>query len=173
MSIFTAEGDSEKIFSAAIQPELAACWSKILTTGLSAETKETLIKKYLPPENCQELQPPLINPEVKRASPVNAVRRDERIARLQQQVRAATSAISLLIAEMLKKEGGANREYIESLNDIGRLLCDVHHNETVSHRELICLNLNKDFKETLKDVSHWKIAFWKRFRLYIENSKRT
>nr|CAI5850549.1 unnamed protein product [Callosobruchus analis] len=35
---------------------------------------------------------------------------------------------------MLKKEGGANREYIESLNDIGRLLCGVHYNESVSRR---------------------------------------
>nr|CAI5821342.1 unnamed protein product [Callosobruchus analis] len=58
---------------------------------------------------------------------------------------------------MLKKEGGANREYIESLNDIGRLLCDVHYNESVSRRELLCLNLNKDFKEALKDspIEKW------------------
>nr|CAI5836120.1 unnamed protein product [Callosobruchus analis] len=116
---------------------VAACWTRILSSGLAVETKENIIKKYLPPENCQELSPPLINPKVKRASPENSVRRDARIAQVQQQLGAATSAISILITDMLKKEGGANREYIESLNDIGRLLCDVHYNESVSRRELI------------------------------------
>ncbi|VEN34578.1 unnamed protein product [Callosobruchus maculatus] len=159
ISLFTAEGDTKQMFSPSIQPELAACWTKILISGLATETKENLIKKYLPPENCQELSAPLINPEVKRASPENSVRRDARIAQIQQQVGAATSAVSLLITEMLKKEGGANREYIECLNDIGRLLCDVHYNESVSRRELLCLTLNKDFKEALKDTSICKWLF--------------
>nr|CAI5850768.1 unnamed protein product [Callosobruchus analis] len=57
---------------------------------------------------------------------------------------------------MLKKEGGANKEYIESLNVIGRLLCD---NESVSRRQLLCLNLNKDFKEALKDSPTEKWLF--------------
>nr|CAI5852324.1 unnamed protein product [Callosobruchus analis] len=70
---------------------VAACWTRIRRSGLAIETKENMIKKYLPPENCQELSPPpLINPEVKRASPENSVRRDARIAQLQQQIGAAT-----------------------------------------------------------------------------------
>ncbi|VEN57182.1 unnamed protein product [Callosobruchus maculatus] len=85
ISLFTAEGDTKQMFSPSIQPELAACWTKILISGLATETKENLIKTYLPPENCQELSAPLINPEVKRASPENSVRRDARIAQIQQQ----------------------------------------------------------------------------------------
>nr|CAI5838333.1 unnamed protein product [Callosobruchus analis] len=134
ISIFTAESDAKRLFSAPIQPELAACWTRILSSGLAVETKENIIRKYLPPENCQELSPPpspLINPELKRASPENSVCRDARIAQLQQQ--------------------------IGSLNDIGRLLCDINYNESVSRRELLCLNLNKDFKEALKDsaIERW------------------
>nr|CAI5859641.1 unnamed protein product [Callosobruchus analis] len=121
---------------------LAACWTRILSSGLAVETTENIIKKCIPPENCRELRPPLINPEVKRASPENSVRRDARIAQLQQQIGAVT---------------GANREYIKFLNDIGRLLCDVYYNGSVSRRELLCLNLNKDFKEALKDspIEKW------------------
>nr|CAI5865048.1 unnamed protein product [Callosobruchus analis] len=154
ISIFTAESDAKQAFSAPIQPELAACWTRILSSGLAVGTKENIIKKYLPPENCQELNPPLINPEGKRASPENSVRRDARIAQLQQQIGSATSAISILITDIVKKEVGANREYIEALNDIGRLLCDVHYNES---RAALPLNLNKDFKEALKDspIEKW------------------
>ncbi|KAJ8970936.1 hypothetical protein NQ317_016745 [Molorchus minor] len=43
-------------------------------------------------------------------------------------------------------------KYIKYLNDIGRLLSDVHHSESISRRELIALNLNKDLKDTLTDI---------------------
>nr|CAI5821341.1 unnamed protein product [Callosobruchus analis] len=65
ISIFTAESDAKQLFLAPIQPELAACWTRILSSGLGVETRENINKKYLPPENCQELSlPPLSNPEV-------------------------------------------------------------------------------------------------------------
>nr|CAH7766627.1 unnamed protein product [Callosobruchus chinensis] len=69
------------MFLLSTQPELATCWSKMLT-------KENIIKKYLPSGNCQERSPPLINFEVKRASSENSVRRYARIAQFQQQVGA-------------------------------------------------------------------------------------
>nr|CAI5825306.1 unnamed protein product [Callosobruchus analis] len=149
----------------------SACWTRILSPGLAVETKENIIKKYLPPENCQELSPPLINPEAKKASPENFVRRDARIAQLQQQIGAATTAISILITDMLKKEGGVNREYIESLNDIGRLLYDVHYNQSVSRREMLCLNLNNDFKEAIKDSPIEKWLFGNNLDATLKTSK--
>nr|CAI5835700.1 unnamed protein product [Callosobruchus analis] len=146
ISIFTAESDAKQLFSAPIQPELAVCWTRILSSGLAVETKENIIKKHLPTENCQELSPPLWSIRKSRGQ-------------LQKQIGAATSAIPILITHMLKKEGGANREYIEPLNDIGRVLYDVHYNESVSRRALLCLNLNKDFKEALKDSPIEKLLF--------------
>nr|CAI5827776.1 unnamed protein product [Callosobruchus analis] len=58
ISIFTAESDAKQLFSAPIQPELAACWTRIVSSGLAVETKENIINKYLPPEISQELSPP-------------------------------------------------------------------------------------------------------------------
>nr|CAI5861485.1 unnamed protein product [Callosobruchus analis] len=106
ISIFTAESDAKQLFSAPIQPELAAYWTRTLSSGLAVETKENIIKKYLPPENCQEL---------------------------------------------------TSNSRLGQLQDIGRLLCDVHYNESVSRKELLCLNLNKDFKKALKDspIEKW------------------
>nr|CAI5850769.1 unnamed protein product [Callosobruchus analis] len=57
ISIFTVESDAKRLFLAPIEPELAACWTRILSSGLAVETKGNIIKKYLPHENCQELSP--------------------------------------------------------------------------------------------------------------------
>nr|CAI5830367.1 unnamed protein product [Callosobruchus analis] len=59
ISIFTAKSDAKQWFSAPVQLGLAACWSGILSSGLAVETKENIIRKYIPPENCQVLSPPL------------------------------------------------------------------------------------------------------------------
>nr|CAI5866738.1 unnamed protein product [Callosobruchus analis] len=103
---------------------VAACWTRILSSGLAVETKRKIIKKYLPPED-QEFSPPSFDQS---GSPRKILGR------------------------------GKQRIY-KSLNDIGRLLCDVQYNEPVSRRELLCLNLNKDFKEALKGSSIEKWLF--------------
>lgn len=151
------DGEEEKSYSAPIQPELASRWKKILQSGLSDEAKKELIKKYLPPENCIELNPPKINLEVEKAVPENTIRRDKRLSQLQSQVGAATSAVAWLITDILQKGEGVNMAYIECLNDIGRLLSDVFHSESVSRRELLALNINKDLKDTL---THTPISEW-------------
>lgn len=40
---------------------------------------------------------------------------------------------------------------MQRLSDAGRLLSDIHHSETVSRRELVTMNLNKDWKDTLSE----------------------
>ena len=46
---------------------------------------------------------------------------------------------------------------VECLNDIGRLLSDVHHCESVSLRKLLALNINKDLKDILTQtpIEQW------------------
>ncbi|XP_050310840.1 uncharacterized protein LOC126746578 [Anthonomus grandis grandis] len=149
LNILGEDDNTEKSFSDPIQPELASRWIKILHSGLSEEAKKELVKKYLPPENCSELNPPKMNIEVIKAVPENTIRRDTRLSNLQGQVGAATSAVAWLITDMLKQGEGVNIKYVECLNDIGRLLSDVHYSESVSRRELLALNINKDLKDTL------------------------
>lgn len=156
------EDDKEvKSLSDPIQPELAARWIKILQSGLSEESRKELIKKYLPPENCTELIPPKINLAVKKAVPENTIRRDARLSQLQCQIGAASSAVAGLITDMLKEREEVNRKYIEHLNDIGRLLCDIHHSESISRRELLALNINKDLKDALTNTSIGEWLFGK------------
>lgn len=99
---------------------------------------------------------------VKKAVPENTIRRDARLSQLQCQIGAASSAVAGLITDMLKEREGVNRKYIEYLNDIGRLLCDIHHSESISRRELLlALNINKDLKDALTNTSIGEWLFGK------------
>nr|CAI5836119.1 unnamed protein product [Callosobruchus analis] len=99
---------------------VAACWTRILSSGLAVETKENIIKKYLPPENCQELSPPLINPKVKRASPENSVRRDARIAQVQQQEGNTTEWTQTSCSQELPEELPTNKTSSASDREAGQ-----------------------------------------------------
>lgn len=121
----------------------------MLASGLDEEACKQLGNKYPTPENCKLIKPPSINQEVRMALSESVLRRDARLASLQQQVAASLSAIGLALTHMLKETGGGNKTHIELLSDAGRLLANVHYSESVSRRELIALNLNKDLKEVL------------------------
>lgn len=150
LSILGEEGTTKSTFAKPIQADVASRWDSILTRGLDEETKDVLINKYLPPENCQGINPPIINPEVKIAISESVIRRYTRLMQTQQQIASSLSAIGLALTTMLdKEEGEKNRDYIELLSNAGRLLANVHFSESKSRRELIALNLNKELKETL------------------------
>ncbi|VEN61797.1 unnamed protein product [Callosobruchus maculatus] len=147
----------EKCFSEPILEELVPRYEKVLLSGLKEEARVDLIKKYLPPENMKAIVPPKLNPEVKVAIQENTLKRDNRLSTLQEQIAAVISALVQFTSDLAKKGGEDNLRYIETSNDALRLLCDVFHHESVSRRELLLLNLNKDLKETLQNttISEW------------------
>lgn len=83
LTLLGAEEVSQTLYSDPLHPDVASRWIRILHNGLSAEIKQDLVNKYLPPKNCMELTPPEINPEVKIAVADNTLRRDIRLAQLQ------------------------------------------------------------------------------------------
>ncbi|VEN38972.1 unnamed protein product [Callosobruchus maculatus] len=147
----------EKCFSEPILEELVPRYEKVLLSGLKEEARVDLIKKYLPLENIKAIVPPKLNPELKVAIQENTLKRDNRLSTLQEQIAAVISALVEFTSDLAKKGGEDNLRYIETSNDALRLLCDVFHHESVSRRELLLLNLNKDLKETLQNttISEW------------------
>nr|CAI5850807.1 unnamed protein product [Callosobruchus analis] len=113
------------------------------------DKQKALIDKYPPPDNAPLLGPPQLNRVVNQAISESVNRRDERLASLQRQLGASLSAIGLVVSDMLKEGEGSNKEHIEKLSDAGRLIADLHHAESTSRKELVSLNLNKDWKEVL------------------------
>lgn len=150
LSILGEADDPKADGSEPVLPEIVSRWVKCLQQGLNEETKQGLLKKYLPPENFQQIQPPKINPEVRVAVAENTVRRDARLAAQQKQIGTAISIIASVMTKMIQGGVTENKAYIEMLNDSGRLLSDAFHTESVSRRDLLAINLNKDLKDTLK-----------------------
>nr|CAH7752371.1 unnamed protein product [Callosobruchus chinensis] len=171
-SILGEDEIPEKCFSGPILEELVPRYEKVLLGGMKDETRVELIKKYLPPENMKAIVPPKINPEVKVAVQENAIQRDNRLSKTQEQLAAVISALVQFTSDLAKKGGEENLGYIATSNDALRLLCDVFHHESVSRRELLLLNVNKDLKETLKNTAISELLFGTELETTIEAAKK-
>nr|CAH7716349.1 unnamed protein product [Callosobruchus chinensis] len=139
-SILGEDEIPEKCFSGPILEELVSRYEKVLLGGMKEETRVELIKKYPPPENMKAIVPPKINAEVKVAIQENAIQRDKDCPKYKNGL----------------PRGEENLGYIATSNDGLRLLCDGFHHESVSRRELLLLNVNKDLKETLSRATTTK-----------------
>ncbi|KAJ8977521.1 hypothetical protein NQ317_003028 [Molorchus minor] len=139
LTILGSDQESKKSFSDPIQIDVARRWSHILTSGLDDTVQKALLEKYLPQRT------------VKIAVADSVIRRDTRLVALQQQVAASMSALGMVVTTLLS-DPEANRDHIQQLSDAGRLLANIHHLESVSRRELIALNLNKNLKDTLTNT---------------------
>lgn len=159
LSILGDDNTPTKLVGDPIHATLACRWTNILTSGLDGNTRDALSNKYLPPENCKHLTPPKLNPEVKVAISDSVSRRDARLSGLQQQLGASLSAIGVALTDMLKEEGRDNKKYIQSLSDAGRLLSNIFHSESLSRRDLIAINLNKELRDTLTDTPITEFLF--------------
>lgn len=126
-------------------------WTNILKNGLEEDTRQEVLKNHLLPENLVALKVPKLNPEVMKAISPLVLRRDEKLASKQERLNTSISAIGQVLSLILAEQGGGNNQYVKLLSDAGRLLCDFHHTEKVTRRELITINLNKDLKDTLSD----------------------
>nr|CAH7749579.1 unnamed protein product [Callosobruchus chinensis] len=157
LSIIGDEGGSSKDYGPPIQQDLATIWTTIATKGLDPEKRLGLLSKYPCPENGLVLRALKLNPVIKEATTEAVKTRDHRLSNLQAQIGSCLAAIGLVITNLLKEEGGGNKQHIEKLSDAGRLLSDLHNLETISRRNLVSMNLNKDLKETLLDspIDEW------------------
>ncbi|KAL1493661.1 hypothetical protein ABEB36_009359 [Hypothenemus hampei] len=132
-NILALFGDADQLTATLgprIHPDIANRWASLLGQGLPETTLSVLLRKY--------------------PSPVT--RRDANLVELQNQSGAVLSAVGLL-THLISEGRGENRSYIEFASDAARLLLDCYNRYSVILRELIHLNLRKDLKDTLTEVS--------------------
>lgn len=148
-------------FSAPIQREIASQWDLLLKKGLSDLDRQQLLGKYKIPVNCTSAAPPKLNPEVKAAINEAALKRDERLEKVQLQMgvslAALGKALSLLVSSSQSEEESRNLEIIEALSDGAKLLADIHHDQSVSRQNVVCVSLDKNLKKIIEttDIDGW------------------
>ncbi|XP_041973298.1 uncharacterized protein LOC121728997 [Aricia agestis] len=134
-----------------IIPELASRLQHIATTGISYEMRKDLLSKYLIPSNCSHIDAPKINPEIKAAIPETVAKKEKGLAVKQKQMAHAISCLGEILSNEMNSKN-KNKESLQKLMDLARLLCDIQHNDSVTRRNFIIFSLKKDVKEHLSNT---------------------
>lgn len=171
LALLGDEKPSPEILGPDLHVDLATRWSFALQSGLSEDSVTSLMKKYPPAANCILLKGPRLNPEVASAINDQVARRDSNLLSLQDHIGAALSALGQLATALVSEEGGPKHSYIELASDASRLLLAFHHKYSVIRRDLLVLNLRKDLKDTLTNVSADGWLFGKNLGERIKASK--
>lgn len=145
------EVGTTKVYGPPIHQQIADRWLHIFKSGLESEKRKELLLKYPAPDNSRYFETPKLNPMVTQAINESVLKRDERLGNKQAQIGASLAAIGLVISQLLEKQEGGedNKVIIGRLSDAGRLLSDLHHSESVTRKDLVSLNLNREWKDTL------------------------
>lgn len=153
---------AELVLANPLHQDIVTIWESLARHGLDVQTRADLLAKYSPPSNGLFVQPPKINPEVRASVKVSTtdsvLRRDDRLADIQNRIGTCLSAIGKALTICLEEKGeGDDHKLIKLLGDTGRLLADVHHSESISRRNLLTFGLNKKFKETMEEspIDEW------------------
>ncbi|XP_031334168.1 uncharacterized protein LOC116164167 [Photinus pyralis] len=136
-----------------INGNLVPRWESILQSGLSDEDRNKSLSKLPPPENFQKLLAPQLNAMLEKAISLSQIARDLKLQKLQQLVVGSISAVGQVLSSILAEPGGGDRHHIELLYGAGSLLADLWHFQTVTRRDLISINLSKEFQEANKRIS--------------------
>ncbi|XP_052743472.1 uncharacterized protein LOC112045019 isoform X4 [Bicyclus anynana] len=131
--------------------------AQILKKGLKKDTKEALFKQYIIPEKFSLLHAPKLNPELSEAVTERIRAIDARVVVAQEQlgqgIAALYEGLELLIND--SKENLA----IKALSDSCQILCDLHHMQTQSRRNLIETNVDKELLNVLQDLERDAFLF--------------
>ncbi|XP_061724436.1 uncharacterized protein LOC133530524 [Cydia pomonella] len=153
------EDPSENIqYGKEIRKELANRLEHIATTGLSKEVRKELLEAYLIPANCTKIDAPLMNAEIKAAVTDVLTKRDKGIEMRQKQLACAISGLARVINTEIESSE-KNNERLKQLMDIGRILCDVQHSESVTRRNFAIYSIKKDLKDHITNTKIDKYLF--------------
>lgn len=158
LDLLGEEPSKDKKYGQNLKNELAVRWLHILTTGLKKETRKDLLEKYLIPENCKNIDAPILNPETKAALSETLVKKDKAIESKQKQRAAALSSLGEALT-CLFDLGFKETSVIKPLLDAARLICDLQHHDSLIRRSFICSTLKKEVKDQLYNTEIDKYLF--------------
>ncbi|XP_060802159.1 uncharacterized protein LOC132902150 [Amyelois transitella] len=153
-----------------LHKDIALRWTHILKNGMSKEIKTELQKQYLVPENCDSINPPKLNPEVKAAIDEQNLKKETYNEHKQKQLSNCLAAIGKALNIALSNEE-TSQDLIKPLSDAGRLLCDLHYRESQSRRYAIINSLNKEARDTVKNTKIDEYLFGSGLGEHLKSSK--
>lgn len=158
------EPEKDEDYGEDIHTDLASRWCDVLVNGLKDEKVKDICLQYKVPANLLMALPPTLNPEVKAAINDNITKRDKILEDKQAILGKVIAILAHLTSTTLSliqadPQGGQNQDQIKLLSNAGRLLCHIHAAESKTRKQFIIACLNKDIKETIKDLKRDKSLF--------------
>ncbi|XP_076236334.1 uncharacterized protein LOC143180473 [Calliopsis andreniformis] len=154
-----------------IHKDISIRWIEITTKDLPREEQEMLVKKYPIPENCKEINAPILNPEIKASLPEGAINRDTRMVAKQTKLSSCLAALGAGISGLLNSGGSDHLPMLETLCDVGRLLVDLQREESLTRKSLILPNINISIREALKATTINEYLFGQELEGHIKTAK--
>lgn len=143
-----------KTQSYTLQKAVSSRWSYILSHGLNKEQTDELLPRHTPPDNCQLLRPPKINPEFEAIMTQAYLNRDKCHANFQDLLSRGLSAVGKAMNCILLHSLGesdntnTNNEVLPYLVDAGRIFTNLFYNISITRRNLITQTCGKSVKDT-------------------------
>ncbi|CAG9134959.1 unnamed protein product [Plutella xylostella] len=141
----------DKKYGPKIQRDLALRWEFVATTGLTKEERKELLDRHLVPENCQKIDAPLLNAEIKAALLDNPIKKDKAIENKQGRISAAISCIGEALTKIFA-QSNKDTSVVKLLIEAGRLVCDLQHTESMNRRSFICSGIKKEIKDHIYET---------------------
>ncbi|KAJ8949104.1 hypothetical protein NQ317_004198 [Molorchus minor] len=148
--IFAVLGDNPALANTTgtdIHEELSVRWSTYLTKGIPQECRKLLLEKYPIPGNCNGLQAPRMNDEVKSILSSQVNKNDYFLSSLQNQLGAGLTAIARILDEKLRDPEATvvlADDLLLSLADAAQLFASVHQALSLKRRFEVSHLLNED-----------------------------
>lgn len=151
--------EPETILGTPVHKDIVARWQDILKKGLNKECKGKFFKIYQIPSNCEFLIPPLLNPEAKAALTDPFLKRDSSMVSRQKHLSVAITALTRTLDKLIGVKDSQKQEIIKPISDACRILCDMHHYETMTRKKFVISSINTGMQEILTNATTDKYLF--------------
>lgn len=158
-----------------IDANLAENWTKIIRSGLPADAKESLLKKYPVSKNCLLLRAPKINKEVLPVATAAAIKRDNLQMCVQNQIGTGLTALGQAISDLNSKaelkEDKEVVDILENLNEAAAILLDAGNNITKNRQASMLPELKKGARSAVADCKFDEFLYGNDFGDKVKNIK--
>ncbi|OXU18522.1 hypothetical protein TSAR_012598 [Trichomalopsis sarcophagae] len=140
------KNDNDKIVT--IDSSLVKIWHKLVNQGLNKEAKEELKKKYI---RLPEFEPKKLNPEIAALLSARHMKKDSYMLELQKIAGSSMMAMGTILTLLINDEDCDKLQIVSLLNDIAKMVIQMHHDISVSRRSNIFIpNLAPQVAEIIK-----------------------
>lgn len=172
MEILGDDPSASKELSINFNTELQTRWKKWMQNGVSEEDKKALLEKY-PTKRDFYTHAPKVNLEIGSLMSDIATKRGKHFEETRNSVGSAISALGGPLTMILDDpEDSINAEELTKyLRDVGKLLTDVYHQQTIARKSFITPVMNKSIKPTLNATKADEWLFGQKFYDQVKEAK--